>query len=236
MTHRLRSNHRISILPLLVLVSAGFPILAHSQCPESRVACAREELQAQGSTLRIECSGAQASLDLAAGNVTAEAWAAAGAASAVDRFEIVGIPASTPVAFTVRLLLDGHLTGAGPPNGWGAIMIAELEFSQHDQTSASRLILDSHLAPPSDIDHSLDLAVVATTGEPFTLSYRTEMLWADGPERSQVSGRLVFAGLPDGAGVRSCNGFAQSPVAVKPSTWQGVKLLFRPASSGLDPR
>jgi hypothetical protein len=77
------------------------------------------------------------------------------------------------------------------------------------------------------VESSIELQIVVTEGEPFTLIYEIEAAgWGYNPTLD-MSCTLSFPDLPAGAEITSCNGFGQTEVPVEVTTWGGIKALFQ---------
>ena len=75
---------------------------------------------------------------------------------------------------------------------------------------------------------SLTLSVRLTVGQPkiivSSLAIRTA---PGGYHEGEWRGRLRFSGVPAGARVVSCQGYGDTAVPVRPTTWGKLKAMYR---------
>jgi hypothetical protein len=132
-----------------------------------------------------------------------------------DDFSILGLPAGTPVSITAHL--TGSLSGGG-----GGFFYAFVNAVLSDAIGNSQ----SATAPPLS-SYDLALPVQAIAGQTFRLHFELNG-GSLGFVSGSGSGAFSFAGLPPGAVVTSCQGYASSPVtAARHSTWGRLKTVYR---------
>jgi hypothetical protein len=230
---RARGGSLVRLLCLGSLALLTTPALSQSPCPATRLSCddvqsVRTEPQGQ-----ISCQGSgssSASYDLVRGTVNTSAWhfdpwelpSTSAGVLAEDVFTIVGIPAGGEVTFQARLSVGAG--GCSGPVGYGS---AEAGLRESDSNSAT---VRSPYAKPYECSQITAFAQITLTrlaGEPFSLTYFASAYGGEGGSGG-AGGTLSFAGLPPGALVRSCHGFAQEfPVPALPLTWGSVKHRYR---------
>ena len=139
-----------------------------------------------------------------------------GAVYVEDDFSILGLPDGTPVSLTAHM--TGQLRGSvGPP------AVAYVQATLKDSSG------NSQTAETPALSYDLSLPVQATAGQTFRLHFElngyavTSTTTATGVGNAAFS----FAGLPAGAMVTSCQGYASAPVAAHPTTWGSVKAIYR---------
>lgn len=175
-------------------------------------------VNSDGDTTRVAFDRGAARLTL---NAVGREWAGE---RVLERFDLAGAPAGTPVSATLVFALDGEIRNRCGGGGCGAYFIATLA------TDSDSTIVDASLPGPCDctrrVDTTLALPVTITAGTPlevaFAMLYHTSnVAWG----RATVSGWYGVSGLPQGVRAVACAGADATP-ARRP-TWGGLKVLYR---------
>jgi hypothetical protein len=218
----------LQIAPLVVCL-LFIPIAAAAVCPVTTLSCTgtnpggevvftvfQELRDAHG---HVEFGGSSASYDLVAGELDAvaevkEANTHVSRVVASDRFYLHKVAEAT---FVVRLNVSFYWIADNYRMAFAAAYARLEAEGRRDETSS--------VGP--GLDRFVEIEVTASEGVPFVITYELEASgWGYYPV-STTSAWLEFLGLPPGAEITSCNGFAESAVPVEESTWGKVKALYR---------
>lgn len=209
----------------LALVLAGAPGWARADCPLNNLLCFNEYLETTASVASL-CGTATYDLTkgwmrLAAGGGPEGGF---GRVVASDEYRVTGLPDGTALVFEARLLVVGEArTGCGPIASSASARVTLAEGVGNEATVLASVSECGKWAP---IDSTIHVNVACESGELFTLSFNVIAAGRNGT--GSATAQLSFAGLPTGARVESCQGFAQDPpVATRRSTWGTIKLAYR---------
>lgn len=145
---------------------------------------------------------------------------------AADAYDVTGVPAGTPVALVVRLTVDGSIsTTLCGGSGCGGLYGAEV---LHGALTTS-VVHSERVYSGSLVFHDvLQLPLTIVAGQPETVAFR---LWGNrnvgGSHASEARGVIEFTGLPGGAGIVSCQGYAGGVTPVRTTSWGRLKALYR---------
>lgn len=136
-----------------------------------------------------------------------------------DDFDLSGVAVGTAVPLTARLSLSLH---AWDYMGPGSAYAGLLEGASNSSTVEWNLF-DFY---DSTRETVLTVQVTAMAGTPFRMRYFVgshvgELCFAE------WHGTFDFTGIPAGASVVSCNGYAQVPTPTRPSSWGRLKARYR---------
>jgi hypothetical protein len=137
-------------------------------------------------------------------------------------------------------VLQDSFTIVGPPRGTGLRVFAIFDLSGDTPNpcggSGCAVLRKAVLCAGAGADsvgwvdagpHGAELVVPvdAIVGEPF---FASAGLWLTlAGSGGVLQGSIYFQGLPPGAGVRSCQGFAQEPTPTPDSSWGRIKARYR---------
>ena len=146
---------------------------------------------------------------------------------AVDLYDVVGVPAGTPVSLTAQLSVDGMVWtqfGCGGSGCGGYVTIHLGAGATATDTTYSFLIFNG-----SRSFHDVrSLPVTLFAGTPVQIDFRLGGARSPGGNHlSSASGLLTFTGLPPGATIVSCQGYGSLPVPAKRASWGSVKAIYR---------
>lgn len=225
-----RLARRVLVTAVLVVLAVAQSTITSAQCPSSTVSCvgtsvsgveefSQSETSANAAN-SVSVAASSASYNLVTGFVSAivnvdDVWRHRSTATAVDRFQLNGVPSA---AFKVRLHLSLHwVADPGFRQAWAG---GDARLSVGDQT-----VQAGSFGPSMDAYIELDLSTNA--GEPFTVTYETSAVASGYYPSCTLNGQLEFVGVPTGGVITSCNGFDADPVSTEESTWSRVKALYR---------
>jgi hypothetical protein len=221
---------RLPVAAALIVLAVAQSTTTSAQCPSSTVACIGTSVSGVEEFNKTEASAdaansvsvaaSSAAYDLAIGAVSAivnvdDVWRHRSTATAVDRFELQGVPSA---AFKVRLHLS--LLWVADPGLRQAWAGGDARLAVGDQT-----VQAGSFGPSMDAYIELDLS--AKAGEPFTVTYEASAVASGYYPSCTLNGQLEFVGVPEGGVITSCNGFRSEAVSVEQSTWSRVKALYR---------
>lgn len=140
-----------------------------------------------------------------------------------DEYWVVGLPAGTPVDFAAEFLVGGPWSVfPGSPQGEYS---CEGFVAGEGDTSRFSIRLPGGCCH-GNISRSLSLTLHHLAQKPFRL--QLHLASQDYRGSVDVSGRLQFSGLPPGAVVVSCQGYASDGVTpARPTTWGQLKVFYR---------
>lgn len=222
-----RTGRAPMVLALLIAVLAGASARASaSTCPSSQIDLTGVSVISDRQTLDTTGANARGSYDLRTGRLISSVsfnepgWASSSVATD-DEYQIVGLPAGTPVDLQAEYAVSGSWNVyPGVPQG--------------DFTCAASIATDSDSAgfavPQGSCCHGtitqpLTLPLHLQAQEPFHL--RLRLASQDYRGRVDLSAVLTFAGLPAGAGVVSCQGYSAGVTAARGPTWGRLKSVYR---------
>lgn len=216
---------------LSVFLLVGFSTVALADCPMNLIAEGCQDWLGVTSYL----SGAQWDIsgngvpwqagdacpvgcyDLKAGVLVANGysspWEACGAAPHVyDEYQVVGVPADTPLLFKVEMWVEGSIEGEAAIDADLADVFLYVQDEAHWTTG--------------NVSAKIELPLVHRPGEIFTLSARLQASGTGREGASHATATIHFSGLPAGAAVVSCQSY-DLPVATKSSTWGALRARYR---------
>lgn len=229
-------SFRAVVLAAASLILAA-PTFAGEVCPDSRLDCLEDNnsvgFETPAARDSVDCGSpgqpAYGRFDLVAGtefvhaNVTNGSSTRQVRVTAQDRYVILGILPNL-VSFSVRLRIVGEAFAGGGPGDSGGV-IAHLQR-------------EGNGIPPDDgtwgtfngfvpVDEELVLNLTENVGQSFGLEWLLEAVAQNGG-RGIATATLTFTGLPKGAHVESCHGYAPDlPVPSRPASWGQVKSAYR---------
>lgn len=144
-----------------------------------------------------------------------------------DSYDVVGVPAGTPVTVVVELSVEGAILsqGCGGSGCWGT-----LGFSLASGTNLNESYLTRNMfaVGSEPVQGGLTLPITIVAGQPVTVE---RQLWAQkaagGNHGARGVGQIRFSGLPEGARIVSCQGFDPAVVPTARSSWGRVKSIYR---------
>jgi hypothetical protein len=145
---------------------------------------------------------------------------------AADAYDVAGLPTGTVVTLTASLSVDGSVstTGCGG-SGCGGVFVDSLYSGVLADTRSHAIGVFNGSVPFHD---DLTLPVTIVAGTPVVIQMRFEGFRSPGGSHaSQGTGVLRFSGVPAGAAVISCQGYASGPTPTERASWGRLKLVYR---------
>jgi hypothetical protein len=225
----------VGLLCLGALAQPTTPVHSQTSCPTTTLNCDGVRSVRSEPEGRISCQesgSSSAGYDLVLGTVNASArhfdpwelpYTSAGVV-AEDIFTIVGIQAGEVLTFQARLSVRAGACSGGPACCNGS---AEVGLRESESNSARVRTPNPEPYECPQVSAVAQIALTRLAGEPFSLTFFASAYGGEGGSGA-AEGTLSFAGLPPGAIVRSCHGFAQDfPVPALPLTWGSLKQRYR---------
>lgn len=150
-----------------------------------------------------------------------------GYTAARDAYDVIGVPAGTAIDLVAEMPFDGTIIslGCGASGCWG-----NLEGRITSGSASQKLLITRNLFAPITVPVSgfVQLPITIVAGQPQVIEFRLSA-WksAGGNHGASGTGHIGFRGLPVGAGVISCNGYALTPVPALRRSWGQLKMLYR---------
>lgn len=166
--------------------------------------------------------------DMTAGNVYlySAGWLGGPYVDAFDDFDVLGVPAGTPVNLVAVLTIDGAVWTDGC-GGTGCGGYYSVDFL-HGADSLGVLHNDHLFSGRIDHHDVLQMPLTFVAGQPERLHIRAHgARTPGGAHESEANCVLTFTGLDAGMGVTSCKGFAGLAVPVRPVSWGRLKTVYR---------
>ncbi len=216
---------------ILLLIALALPTSSRAQapgCPATGVTCGAASESPVASSGSKTCSNADGSgsitFDLAAGEFALSFWNELVLINAIDRYRIEGLPDGTPIAVTARLEAEALVCGGDVAHIYARLShLTEVAGTQWDAPRPTQGV-GGCTGPET---HSISVPIAAIAGAEFAV--RVE-LWSDPSSggTGNAAAVLRFEGLPPGAQLRSCKGYALDvPVAALPASWGRIKSEYR---------
>ena len=216
---------------ILLLIASG---ACAAPCPTTTLTCGGVPQQVStptGNCSYSDCAGSgNASFDAVLGKVMAfaQGGACAGAGAAMvetdDDFQVTGLAPGTPLNFAAKLGLAIFICPGAVP---GCCTGSASAFLRDDTGEVDNFSAHNAGASCVSLNTDLQITIHANAGEAFHIIYGTD---AGGQKAASgnITGAVVFAGLPLGASVVSCRGFVQDfPVPAGSATWARIRALYR---------
>lgn len=162
------------------------------------------------------------SYDLTVGSIAATVYfkccgLATSEVTARDIYRVVGVPSGHPVTLTAELSCtrqDNSGGGHAPAHfSWGVSTDSASVSGSGDAGYMTSTVL------------RLDIQALGM--QDFPVSWHVDVLQGFDAGNADIRGRWRFTGLPPGASVESCQGFAGGIVPTMTSTWGLVKARYR---------
>ncbi len=223
-----------SLLAGAVLLASAAPLHAQAPCPASTYQIAYGEPTTftgpllslsvpdpggRERTVAFDLPSGRLSSSLGIGNV---GWTFV---RATDRFDVVNVPAGTPVALLAALDVDGtsrtdcYLPDCG---GWFGARIYGPGTTVEQQVTAQ-----GSPTGEAPLHTTLTLPVTIVAGTGLTLSFELYEFVAAGVQGGGGgTARIRFTGLTGNANVVSCQGYSLVTPA-RPGTWGALKAIYR---------
>ncbi len=147
--------------------------------------------------------------------------------AASDAYDVVGVPAGTPVNLTAEFTVDGSVFTFGCP-GSGCAGVLEMSLQSGALVDETRYQINLFLGsrPIHDV-RRIPITIVAGSPVPITFEISGQRT-PGGSHGSTGDGRLSFAGLPAGATVVSCQGHSSgAPTPLRRASWGSLKAIYR---------
>lgn len=146
---------------------------------------------------------------------------------AADAFDVVGVPAGTPVTLTVLFTSDGRVwtPGCSASGCYG-----DLTMRLSSGATVDEGFHTVHLYSGSEDVHDVrSIVVTISAGTPLEIRYYLHGQRAPGGSHgSEAAGRISFLGIPSGAAVVSCQGYNSSAVTpTRKLHWGSLKAMYR---------
>lgn len=222
---------RLPVLALLLATAALAPAAARAAAP-----CPPSTFSVYGTATSLSSDAVfdtstfagSGGWDMPAGRVRMYSTGTLGGVTTTvfDDFDVTGVPPGTVVDVLATLTVDGAVwtNGCG---GSGCAGWYEVRF-RHGSDSLSVLHAVSLFSGRSDFHDVIQLLVRITAGQPERISIRAHgQRSPGGAHESEATSVLSFGGLPEGAGIVSCKGFAGAIVPVRTNSWGRLKTFYR---------
>jgi hypothetical protein len=147
--------------------------------------------------------------------------------TARDAYDVIGVPAGTPVDATVELVAPGYVQtdGCGGTGCWGELR-ARITTPSTTLSQASGATIFAAATVPVSVTVTVPVHFVA--GTPLTIEFRLEGYRAPGGSHVvEGNGSWTFKDLPEGVVVTSCQGFVDPSTPARPATWGSLKAHYR---------
>ncbi len=214
---------------------------ANPACPLDTLTCYLSSYSTITSTDSVKsCSGrySVSRYDLIHGVFHVESYPTCGGdcstaalVGAEDQYHVEGLPPGGPVTFTAEMTIGLRVGGYCANHAPYGSASASLREGAANQSSAA-ISTPSYTCPTvpccspgASANQTLRVTIVRSGGEIFAVHFN---LASNGSVPIVGDGQLVFAGLPSGASVISCQGYRQDFVTASlPLSWGRLKLLYR---------
>jgi len=134
----------------------------------------------------------------------------------IDDFTVTGLADGTPLGLDATLAAYGNAPPSGPHGpGWTVVLGAGADsvVANHNNSNWTQ---------------TLTLPLSVTSGTPFRVHYRIEVLGDLDSFEQNGGGAIHFAGLPSGASIISCHGYHQNvPTTAHRASWGSVRARYR---------
>ena len=226
---------------LLWIVAALALIAARPPQAGAQPICPSSELRLATTNVIVSTSAAAETTDAASGTVCLRAGydLVAGRvrmvqcgflshtyAIARDAYDVIGVPSGTPVSLTVEFALDGSVWTPGCGGaGCSGTLAGYLRHGGRTDEGVYSIHLFQGSAEVHDV---LRLPLTIVAGQPQAVEFELRGYRNPGGSHgSEGTGTIRFTGLPPGARVVSCQGFAGQATPVRSATWGRVKTIYR---------
>ncbi len=145
---------------------------------------------------------------------------------AADLYDVQGVAPGTPVALTVQLVVDDAVISMGcGGTGCSGTVGATIQHGADIQRVEHTPLL---FTGRDDYHDVLLLPVTIVAGTPERIDFTAYgHRNPGGNHASEAYGTFTFLGLPAGASVTSCQGYAPLATPARPSTWGRLKAIYR---------
>ena len=211
---------------LVAAVAIGVTERALPSCPTNQIVVSGVTVNSSAASLDTTVGLAHGAYDLASGTLACSVdfsnpgWVSS-TVDTDDEYWIVGGSPGTPLDFGVELTVSGHW------NVYPGVPQGDCTFGA---SIASDGASDGFFVGPGSCCHNTVAEIVRldlrhAPGEPFRL--QLHLASSDQSGHVDLSGALIFTGLPAGTAVVSCQGYSPDPtVAVEPPTSSARSLAF----------
>ena len=143
-----------------------------------------------------------------------------------DRYDVTGVPPGTQVQANLQLRIEGWAYTAGCGGaGCCAYMIASLRAGQD---SVGTILSGQTWGGRADFRGVVEFPVTLTAGTPLDILVEMRARRCPGGSHTlDATGRIVFVGTDERAGIVSCKGFSQATVPTRPTSWGRLKSIYR---------
>ena len=224
------------LLPRLIVAAVS---LACASTLASAATCPSSQMAFHGSTVFSSTAAVfdsaeagfpdfHVSYDLPQGKVSMSqpGFLSATFVEAADAYDLVGVAAGTAVNLTAQFMVDGSVStpGCGGTGCGGYVTIRISHGALFDEMRHS-----IHLFQGSQSFHDMrSIPVTIVAGAPEVLQFKLEgARTPGGAHASEATGTILFAGLPLGAAVTSCQGYSIRATPVRRASWGSIKSIYR---------
>lgn len=143
-----------------------------------------------------------------------------------DLYDVMGVPAGTPVSFTAQLAVEGMVWTSGcGGSGCGGYVSIHLGADGAVSDTTYSISLFNGSQSFSDVRR---LPVTIVAGSPLRIEFELSGGRVPGGSHSSSGdGVLEFVGLPAGAVISSCQGYGSQVVPTRHVSWGSVKTIYR---------
>jgi hypothetical protein len=233
---RIRALHRLLAaalaLAVVFMTPTAYAAPLDAPCPTSRYSLGGSpEVTTTAPTLDVSIDSfgvKHVAFDLPAGTVELDQCCSLlhTYVNAADAYDVAGVAIGTPVSLTVTLSVDGSVSTSGcGGTGCGGVFVDSLVSGALVDRRSHAIGVFNGSVPFHD-DLTLPITIVA--GSPVVIEMHFEGYRSPGGNHaSQGTGVLRFSGLPPGAAVISCQGYASGPTPTQRASWGRVKIVYR---------
>lgn len=231
--HRVFSPRAQSLFLFAVLVAAMglLPGRGAADCPSSTLRF--PTLGSDVNTIAPSYDATSPDLSWIHGNHTAgeyslhhSGYLAPTVVTARDRFDVIGVPAGTPVSVLATFAVTGwaYTDGCGGTGCCGMLVATLRAFPD---TAATTLIGYSY-SGRGDFSGAVAVPVTFIAGTPRDIEVEMYARRCPGGAHTvDATGRVQFIGTDANALVVSCKGFGPTAVPTRRSSWGRLKTLYR---------
>lgn len=228
-----------SCFALCFAVLVAKPALAPGSCPASSLQLLWSAGEFQSTTAASDSSytpagfptQSSAAYDLVTGelsmfrNIGGVSWTYV---RARDLYDVAGVAAGAQVALTAQLDVDGYVQSPGcGGSGCGGTFGARIRQGAA-LVERSVTFPNVFLGGQVSLRETLQLPIVISAGTPESLEFELYVfIPAGGSAGGAGSGKIHWSGVPAGAHIVSCQGFADSATPAWRTSWGNLKTLYR---------
>lgn len=146
--------------------------------------------------------------------------------TARDGFDVIGVPAGTPVDVILAFVIEGSATTLGC--GGGGCCGSLVATVRAGPDTANATFIGQTWSGTATFGGAVVLPVTLTAGTPRNLEVEMYARRCPGGSHTvEASGRIVFQGTNPDAYVVSCKGYGPKTIPVLRRSWGELKTIYR---------